>query len=197
MLKDRYFYPLAIALIIGMIYYAMSKADYEELTQEMILEQGFVVKGEDLSTLTASPGTLYSYTGQTPAGAPYVTLKTNVARENAIPSTGVFAALGYNYEAAFATQNLRMTVRARQGRTDPLTDFDMGYFTGDGVSTGWVRKTLTQDWQDFTLDFTPTTPINDHGVDYAGVWPGDKGRNETMDVRFIKIDIMPKLKPAP
>lgn len=195
MLKDRFFYPLAIACIIGMIFYAMSKADYEELTEDMILQNGFIVDGENLSTLTASPGTLSSYTGQSSTEKAYLTLKTNVARDNAIPSAGVFASLGEIYEDVFATKPLRMTIRARQGKKDPLTHFDMGYFTADVGDTGWIRHELTPAWQNYTLEFTPKTPVNDLGVDYAGIWPGEKGKNETMDIQFIKIDILPKAAP--
>lgn len=197
MLKDRYFYPLAIACIIGMVFYAMSKADYEDLTKNMVFENGFIINGEDLATLTASPGTLYNYTATTSSEQAFVTLRTNVPREKTIPSAGVFAALGEIYEATFATQNLKMTIRARQGRTDPLTHFDMGYFTADVGDSGWVRQSLTPQWKDYSLEFTPNSPVNDLGVDYAGIWPGDKGKNETMDVQFIKIDILSKTDAEP
>jgi len=195
MLKDRYFYPLAIALIIGMIYFAMSKADYTVLTKEMILENGFIVEGEDLSTLTASLGTLYSYTGKTSEMSAFVTMKSNIARKDTPASAGIFAPLGPDYEAAFAQKNLKMTVRARQGQKNPLEHFDMGYFTSDVGDSGWIRQALTPNWQDYSIEFTPNVPVNKLEVDYLGVWPGDNGRHETMDVQFIKVDVIPKVKP--
>ena len=123
-----------------------------------------------------------------------MTLKTNIARKNIISSAGVFASLSQNYETAFANRNIRMTIRARQGQKNPLTHFDMGYFTADVGDSGWIRKPLTRDWQNFTLDFKPGIPVNDLGIDYAGIWPGDKGEEETMDVEFIKVEVQPKLK---
>jgi len=195
MLKDRYFYPLAIALIIGMIYFAMSKADYTVLTEDMILENGFIVADENLSTLTASLGTLYSYTGKTPQTRAFVTMKTNIARKDTPASAGVFASLGPDYETAFARQNLRMTIRARQGQKNPLEHFDMGYFTSDVGDSGWIRQRLTPNWENYSIEFTPNMPVNDLGVDYLGVWPGENGGHETMDVEFIKVDVVPKLKP--
>jgi len=194
MLKDRYFYPLALSFIAAMIWFAMSKADYEILTKEMISEQGFAVQNQNLSTLTASPGTSYIYTEKTSSEKAFVTMMTNVARSDAPASAGIFAPLGPDYEDAFANRKLRITVRARQGRTDPLKHFDMGYFTSDVGDTGWIKKPLTSDWENYTIEFSPNPPVNDLGVDYFGIWPGEEGEKKTMDVQFMKIDVIPKLR---
>lgn len=189
MLKDRFFYPFAIAFIAGIIWFAMSKADNELLTKDIILEKGFIVQNDDLVTLTASVGTSYTYTAATPQTSAFVTMRSNMARKDAPPSAGVFAALGPVYEEAFANQTLKITIRARQGQKDPLTYFDMGYFTAD-VGDLEMRKTLTPDWHNYSFEFTPKTPINDLGVDYLGIWPGHKGNDETMDVQFMKIEVI-------
>ena len=48
MLKNWQFYPLAIALIAGMIYYALSFGDYEPIDPS----QGYILEGQGLETLT-------------------------------------------------------------------------------------------------------------------------------------------------
>ena len=194
MLKDRYFYPLAIAFITAIIWYALSKADHDALTTADIWEYGFIVQGEDLVTLTASPGTSYKYknSGEMASKASYVTIFANIARKDAPASAGVFASLGPKYEAAFANQRLMITIRARQGRTKPLTQFDMGYFTADVGDSGWIRKSLTPDWKNYSFEFSPKTPVNNLDVDYLGIWPGEKGDQETMDIEFMKIDVLPQ-----
>ncbi len=192
MLKDRYFYPLAIAFIAAIIWYALSKADHDVLTTAGILEYGFIVEDEDLITLTASPGTSYKYTGAIASQASYVTVLANIARKDAPASAGVFASLGPEYETAFANQRLIITIRARQGRKKPLTQFDMGYFTADVGDSGWIRKPLTPDWKNYSFEFSPKTPVNNLDVDYLGIWPGEKGDQETMDIEFMKIDVLPQ-----
>ena len=194
MLKDRYFYPLAIAFITAIIWYALSKADHDALTTADIWKYGFIVQGEDLVTLTASPGTFYKYknSGEMASKASYVTVFANIARKHAPASPGVFASLGPKYEAAFANQNLKITIRARQGRTKPLKHFDMGYFTSDVGDSGWIRKSLTPEWENYTMEFTPKTPVNDLDVDFLGIWPGEKGEQNTMDVQFMQIDVLPQ-----
>jgi len=192
MLKDRYFYPLAIAFIAAIIWYALSKADYDVLTKESILKNGFIVTDNNLSTLIASPGTSYIYVAKMKQEGAYVTLKSNIARNNAPASAGVFASLGPDYETAFANQRLRMTIRARQGKVDPLSGFDMGYFTADVGDSGWIRKSLTPEWENYSFEFSPKTPVNNLDVDYLGIWPGEKGEQKTMDVQFMQIDVLPQ-----
>ena len=193
MLKDRYFYPLAVTLIAIMIWFALSASMHEELTLEKIVSDGYITQGEDLKRLTASRGMSYAYLEKTEKDPERVVLKTNVALKNAA-SAGIFAALGPEYEAAFANRNLTITIRARQGKIDPLSHFYMGYFTADVGDSGWIKQDLTQDWQDYKIKFTPKTPVNDDGIDYLGVWPGEKGTLDTMEIQSMKIDVIPQIR---
>jgi len=192
MLKDRFFYPLALALIAGMIWFALSLSTRTKLTDACIWHNGYITQGEDLVTLTASPGTIYDYIGATPMDPAHVVAMTQIPRRDAPASAGVFAALGPDYERAFAGQKIRLTVRARQGRKNPLTAFDMGYFTAGAGDSGWRRRTLTPDWKDYVLDFSPKTPNGDPDLDYFGIWPGEAGEQETMDIEFMRVDVLSK-----
>ena len=192
MLKDRFFYPLALALIAGMIWFALSRATVTKLTDACIWQNGFIAQGEDLVTLTASPGTVYDYIGATPTDPAHVVASTQIPRRNAPASAGIFAALGEDYERAFAGQKIRLTVRARQGRKNPLIEFDMGYFTAGAGDSGWRRRTLTPDWKDYVLDFSPKPPNGDPDLDYFGIWPGEAGEQETMHIAYMKIDVLSK-----
>lgn len=194
MLKDRYFYPLAIALIAGIIWYALSQGQHEKLTPAHILENGYIIEKENLAKLNASPGTSCDFVKETAQEAAYVILKSNIARENTPPSVGVFAPLGPTLETVFAERNLRITVRARQGKNNPLSEFDIRYFTADVGDSGWQRKTLTPKWENYVIKFSPKAPVNNEGIDYLGIWPGEKGDGKTMDIQFIKIDVLPKLR---
>ena len=192
MLKDRFFYPLAFAFIAGMIWYALSLSTQTRLTDACIWHNGFIAQGEDLVTLTASPGTVYEYMGATPSAPAHVVAMTQIQRRDTPASAGIFAALGPDYERAFAGQKIRITVRARQGRKNPLTEFDMGYFTAGAGDSNWRRRSLTPDWADYVLDFSPRPPNGDPDLDYIGIWPGEAGEQETMDIEFMKVDVVSK-----
>jgi len=192
MLKDRFFYPLALALIAAMIWFALSLSKAIDLTDETIWRDGFTTQGDKLITLTASPGTKYDFIGETPAAPAYITAFTEIPRKTAPPSAGVFAALSSDYERAFAGQKLRITIRARQGRNNPLKEFDMGYFTAGTGDSGWRRKVLADEWKDYTLEFTPGLRKGDPDIDYFGFWPGEEGEQKTMDIQFLKIDVLSK-----
>ena len=192
MLKDRFFYPIALALIAGMIWFALSRSQVTTLSDACIWQNGFISQGEDLVTLTASPGTSYEYIGATPSNPAHIVAMTQIPRRDAPASAGIFAALSSDYERALAGQDIRVTVRARKGRKAPLEEFDMGYFTAGAGDSGWRRRSLTDEWQDYVLDFSPKPPNGDPDLDYLGVWPGEDGEQKTMDIAFMKIDVLSK-----
>ena len=192
MLKDRFFYPLAFSLIAAMIWFALSLADNVKLSDACIWENGFEARGDTLVTLTASPGTSYEFSGQTVNNPAHIVMLTHIARIDAPASAGIFAALGPDYERAFAGQDLRITVRARQGRKNPLDEFDMGYFTAGAGDSRWRRQVLTDQFENYMFEFSPKPPTGDPDLDYLGVWPGDQGEQKTMDVEFMKIDVLSK-----
>lgn len=192
MLKDRFFYPVALAVIAAMIWFALSRSSAVKLSDACIWQNGFISQGEDLITLTASPGTAYEYVGATPTDPAHIIARTEIPRREAPASAGIFAALGPDYERAFAGQQIRVTVRARQGRKNPLEEFDMGYFTAGAGDSGWRRRVLNPQWQDYVLDFAPKPPNADPDIDYLGVWPGEAGEQKTMDIEFMKVDVLSK-----
>ncbi len=192
MLKDRHFYPIAFLVIAGMIWFALSLGTVVKQTDACIWENGFETGGDNLVTLTASPGTSYEFVGVTTNNPAHVIMLTQIPRIDAPASAGIFAALGPDYERAFAGQDLRITVRARKGRKNPLDEFDMGYFTAGAGDSRWRRRALSDRFEDYSFDFTPKPPNGDPDLDYLGVWPGDKGEQKTMDVEFVRIDVLSK-----
>jgi len=61
MLKDRFFYPLALALIAGMVWFALSRAQLPDIISADVCKSGYTVEGENLALLQAGPGTNYDY----------------------------------------------------------------------------------------------------------------------------------------
>lgn len=197
MLKDIFFYPLAALIISAMVFGALSLGDYEVLSLEDIRAQGFTVEGQDLASLTASPGTNFEYIAASANQPAYVRLVTTLARDVAPPSPGIFAALNPNYEQAFAQQDLRLTITARSSPTSGLTEFDMGYFTAGAGDSGWKRRRLTSDWTEHVLEFTPGVNTGESELDYFSIWPGVTADPLMMDVSYMRIDVLGDNSDAP
>lgn len=191
MLKDRIFYPLAALIVFGMIALALSFGQRVDLTECEIWSEGYIMSGEELVRLTAQPGTQAVYVAAAGGEPAYARLTSTAARES-LPDDkpGVFAPIGPQYERAFATHKLRMTVMARASRLNPLESFDIGYFSAGSGDSDWERHRLTSDWVEYALEFRPGALTNRQGLDHASIWPGETGELLNMDVRDIRVRVL-------
>lgn len=190
MLKDKIFYPLAALIVVLMIALALSFGERIDLTDREIWDNGYTMSGEDLVRLTAQPGTQAVFVASAGGEPAYARLTSTVARESLPPGPGVFAPLGPQYERAFATNKLRMTITARASRLNPLETFDIGYFSAGSGDSGWKRKTLTPDWSEYVLEFRPGALTADQGLDHASVWPGDTAELLNVDIKEIRVVVI-------
>ena len=190
MLKDRFFYPLAALIVAGIIALALSFGERADLTETEIYKFGYTLSGEELVRLTAQPGTQSEFVAAAGGEPAYARLSSTAARDSLPPGPGVFAPLGPEYERAFATRNLRMTVTARGSRLNPLKTFDIGYFSAGSGDSGWKRRTLTTDWADYEMEFRPGALTAQQGLDHASIWPGETGELLYVDVRQIRVEVL-------
>jgi len=190
MLKDRFFYPLAALIAVAMVAYALSLGERIELTDCEIWEAGYTMEGEDLIRLTAQPGTQAVYVAAAGGQPAYARLTSTAARDSLPPGPGVFAPLGPQYERAFATRNLRMSVTARTSRLNGLESFDIGYFSAGSGDSGWKRKTLDIDWSSYVMEFRPGALTGRQGLDHASIWPGETAELLNVDVQKITVEVL-------
>lgn len=193
MLKDIFFYPLAVFMIFCMIAVALSFGDGDVLTGEQIRAQGFTAQGQNLTKLTAAPGIDFDFIPASSGEPAYVQLYTNLARDVAPPSQGVFAPLGAVYDEAFAGHKLRLTITARASAQNGLSEFDMAYFSGSSGWTGWTRKTLGPDWADYVIDFEMKPLSEEPDLNYFSMWPGFTAEPLRMDVKYMNAQIISAL----
>lgn len=191
MLKDRYFYPIAALIVGAMVAYALSFGERIDLTDREIWDNGYTMEGEDLVRLTVQPGTQAIYVAAAGGEAAYARLTSTAARAS-LPTSkpGVFAPLGPQYERAFATRKLRMTITARASRINPLESFDMGYFSAGSGDSPWLRRELTDTWQDYFFEYTPGALTAQQGLDHFSIWPGETAEALNMDVKYMRIDVL-------
>ncbi len=191
MLKDRFFYPLAALIAVAMVIFAMSFADTPDLSDCEIWKNGYLMSGEDFTRLAAQPGTQAEFVAASGGQPAFARLTSTVARAS-LPTDkpGVFAPLGLDYERAFATRRLKMIITARASTRSGLEQFDMGYFSAGSGDSKWIRKSLTADWQDYTMEFRPGALTTNVGLDHFSIWPGETAELLSMDVRAMRVEIL-------
>lgn len=191
-MKDFYFYTLSATFVATSILIAMMHSTEIKVSDECIVENGFIAQGKELKNLTSSPGTSFTFVAASQSSPAYITASSHVPRVNAQASAGIFAVLGPDYERVLGGRALSMTVSARKNRAYALDEFDMGYFTAGAGDSGWKTRKLTNVWRDYVLYFTPTSSQSEPDIDYLGIWPGVSGEKKLMDLRYIKVKVLDK-----
>lgn len=189
-MKDRFFYPLMVVVIGGILALALLPGRVTGgVSDQDVLKNGFVLSGSDLQKMATAPGTALSFPNTQEGAFSYAVMSSNLPRRMAPASAGIFGILGPKYERLFAEEMLRITVSARQGQSNPLDDFEVGYFTVGAGDSGWRAFELTPQFEEYTFTFRPKKSAEPDN-DYVGIWPGVEGRSKTMDVRAIKVEII-------
>lgn len=192
-MKDMFFYPLAALIIGGIIYYALSfRVDAAPVDPNI-----FDVSGTDLVELFPSPGTTVSLSADANGDTVLAILSAHTSRALSPPSAGVFGTLGPVHEASFGGKPVRITVRARAGRTTPSETFELGYFTAGAGDSEWQSFQISDDFTDHSFVYIPNPPRGEAGNDYVGIWPDPSGQNGTIEVMSVRVEKIVDAAPAP
>ena len=190
-MKDRYFYPLFVLVLAGIIMLALWPGlNNSEGRPRDILTDGYLLSGSKLQSLTAAPGTIVHFIDAQDGKPVLAVLSSNNPRTLAGPSAGVFGTLSPNYEEAFGGRTLEITITARAASVDPLEEFSAGYFTAGDGDSGWRKFTLTDEFTDHIFTFTTKPPKGKPGNDYVGIWPGEDGKSDKMELKSIRIMVV-------
>ncbi len=189
MFADRLFYSLAALVTFAMIWFALSFGGSESVTDAEIIAEGWDLSGPDLAELTISPGSEGVFIDDEGG---FIRLSQFTPSGQGPQSIGVFATLGPGHERAFAGRLLRITIRARASRNNPLESFDSGYFTMEGRPSGWSTFQLGSDWQDYRFKYRPPIIDAPANVDLIAVFPGRAGERQQMDIAAFQVDVLDK-----
>ena len=180
-MKDRVFYPLAILIVAAMIWLALSfQVDNAPANADIYLRSE-----AELEELFPSPGTtsVIENSGQ----GMVAKLSAHMSREIAPPSAGVFGTLGPVHEENFGGANIRITARARKAPQAPSSQFELGYFTSGVGDSEWQRFDLTNEFADYSFEFSPNPPL-ERGNDYVGIWPDPSGKGGSIELLLLKVE---------
>ncbi|MGB0907537.1 MAG: hypothetical protein ACPGVT_08590 [Maricaulaceae bacterium] len=189
-MKDIFFYPLAALIIGGMVYFALSfGADDGPANADL-----YELSGDSLTALFPSPGTTMQLASDGQNGGSYAVASSHMTRAEAPPSAGVFGTLGPAYEKNFGGQEIRITVRARYGRSNPALKFETAYFSSGAGDSEWQNYALTEKFADYSFLFTPGKPQGKKGNDYIGIWPDPTGQQGSIDIMSVRVErVAPQL----
>ena len=187
MLRDLYFYPLAVIIIGGMIAFALSFGGGEALSDNEIIEMGWSLDGPSLRNLNVSPGTELSYLEEEGG---FVRLSAFTPFNVGPASIGVFASLSPDFERAFAGRDLRISLRVRTAPGNGLDGFDTAYFPIESAPSAWQVFDLTPNWQDVSYTFRPPIVAAPPNTDLIALFPGKEGESREMDLARIRIQVI-------
>ncbi len=190
-MRDRFFYPLFVLVLVGIVILALWPGlNNPGGRPRDIVNDGYLLSGARLQSLTAAPGTIVRFKPAQDGKPLLAVLSSNNPRKLAGPSAGVFGTLGPNYEDVFGGRTLEITITARAGREDPLEEFSAGYFTAGAGDSGWRKFTLAEEFAEYSFTFTTRRPQGKPGNDYVGIWPGEEGKNRTMELKSIRVKLV-------
>jgi len=168
----------------AMVFFAVNYGERQPINPE----DGYVVEGDLLQTLTPTPGTVLSFKGDNTNPIAYAIMSAE-HNDNKDISAGVFTVLGSDYSKAYAGKELTITIRARAGQSKPADTFLVAFLASTGGRIKWQPFTPTKDFSDFVL----TTKLGTFNAEkpeiYFGVWPDAKGKGRSIEVEKYEVRV--------
>ena len=190
-MRDRFFYPLALLIIAAIVALAvLPGVKRAGLNNEQILREGYVLTGENLSKLTSASTIFVDYVRDQDGVIDLARAYGNMSRDMAPPSVGVFGTMSASYNKIFAGHSLEVKVRVRRSPGSTIEQFDLGFFTLGKWSSRWHKFTPTDSYQDFSFIYEAPPELADQPVSRIGVWPGDKGDSQPLDIQSMTVKIV-------
>jgi len=155
-----------------------------------ILANGFELAKADLAKLTAAPTTFAEFDTDANGIVTNARVYGNMPRDMAPASAGVFGTLSAGYLRVFAGETLEIKARARKTASSTIDSFDLGVFTPGAGSSGWKKFLLSSVYQDFSFTYEAPEELSESQVSYVGIWPGDKGDSQPMDIELLSVKIV-------
>ncbi len=188
-MKDWIFYPLMTLIAGAMVFFALNYGERQPIDPE----DGYVIEGDLLQTLTPTPGTVLSFKGDSTNPIAYAVMSADY-NDNKDISAGVFTVLGEEYFKAYAGENLTITVRARAAKRKPSDTFLISFLAPTAGRIKWQPFVPTEEFTDFVLT-TKLGPFKPEKPEiYFGIWPDAKGDGRGIEVEKYEVRVSNPVK---
>jgi hypothetical protein len=115
------------------------------------------------------------------------------AKAGALPDDPVLVPhfrLAADLERTFATQIIRVTVRAKSSPPVGAEAFEVNYSAGKPGESGWQRFDLSSEFQDYSFEWTPPPYGDELGVDYLAIRPVVPEKTRSVEIASVLFEIV-------
>lgn len=182
-LPDWAFFPLAGAVIAGMIAGALSLGDSGYRSSEQIIAEGVSFDGVQLEAITTGNGLDAGFLieGQTRI----VRITASRGPLDGPQSAGAFYTLLPQEIEALQGYSLQVTYWARSSADQGAEAARFNFFA-PGIGQGsWQRVELGPEFEAVSITVTP--PSCDWNFGYIGVWPDWEYQADTIELRAVEV----------
>ena len=183
-LPDWAFFPLAAAVVAGMIVYAVSQR--EDRVGALLTATSFEAFGPELARFVEGQGVSAQYE----VDGEYAVISSDGGLAvYGNRSAGAGFALPSGLEEAVIGQRIRVTAEVRTD-DETLSHFHLGYFTTEGHDSRWRQLEVGPEWAEvgFSHDIPAEAEINNQ--EWLGIWPDEAGLGRSLQVRRIGVEIL-------
>ncbi len=182
-LPDWAFFPLAGAVIAGMIAGALSLGDSGYRSSEQIIAEGVRWEGAALQAITTGNGLEATFLIE--GITPIVRISASRGPLDGPQSAGAFFTLSPQEIEALQGHTIEVRYWARRAADAGAIGTRLNLFTVGIGQNSWQRIEVSNDFEEFQIVVTP--PVCEWGYGYVGVWPDWDLQASTIDLRAIEV----------
>lgn len=193
-MRDRFFFPLSILLLVAMVFLAMQPG-IGRLPTGAVAGDGanydrIVIEGDYLNKVIAG-GDARTELLRTPARGYELQIEAEAGALDDAPELGPHFRLAPDIELQFAARTIRVTVRARPADDRGAMQVQVNYSAGRSGESGWKVFNLQPGHADFTFEYTLPPAQAEQGVDYIAVRPVVPEKQRGVVIERITMERLP------
>ena len=187
-LKDQIFYPVAIALAIGMVLISLIEGWSQPKCGPFGGANGpadyslIILSGGDLCRMEANFGYELDLVDDV------LTIEAEEGAAQSDVQDNAHFRLGPDLETAYAGHKVRLSFTIKPSRDFGAQAFEFNYSAGNPGDTGWTRIELKPEWDTYTAEIeVPRRLIeNEVAFDYLAIRPVVPEKTRSIDLREIR-----------
>ncbi len=187
-MKDKIFYPVAIALAIGMVLISLA----EGWSQPKCGPFGGANGPEDYSLIILSGGDLCrmeaNFGYELDLQGDVLTIKAEEGAAQTDVLDNAHFRLGPDLETAYAGHRVRLSFTVKPSPGFGASAFEFNYSTGKPGDTGWTRIEMQPDWNTYTAEIEVPRKLIEGEIafDYLAIRPVVPEKTRSLDLREIR-----------
>jgi hypothetical protein len=197
-MRDRHFFPLAAILAGAFVFTALQpfadRCPRGPASGGGRNAEDITIAGREFCRFV--PGNFDGLALIEPAdGAPPVLRITRLATDTyEDPRVGPNLPLAEDVEYALESREVEVVINARSAGDFAASEFEANYFARPEGESGWQKRALTSEFQDYSFTYKTPSRGDSEGRDYVGIRPVAPDKRRVMEVRSVRVHaVAPKV----